>query len=95
MRKLPASLRRTGRDLHVAESAGWAASLGAGAAMIAVHHFGYWDYRGRAVLPAVAGCSLLSVELPPHARRAAGGFARRGMTGDPHVKMIWPPAAMA
>jgi hypothetical protein len=94
IRKLPAKLRRTGRDLRTAEAwegivygitegvllsglpvfvawtvatdrgssapASWAIALAASATMIAVHHFGYWDFRGRQVLPAIAACLLLS-----------------------------------
>jgi hypothetical protein len=29
--------------------------------VIAVHHFGYWDYRSRQVLPVMAGCGLLTI----------------------------------
>ena len=38
----------------------WAASLAASAAMIAIHHFGYWDYRNRHVLIVVGGCLVLT-----------------------------------
>lgn len=47
---------------------GWGGQLAAGAAalaasllVIAAHHFGYWDYRNRRVLPVMAGCGLLTV----------------------------------
>ena len=57
---------------NAADTAGWtkswAGQLAAGAValaasllVIAVHHFGYWDYRGRQVLPAMAGCGLLTI----------------------------------
>jgi hypothetical protein len=94
MRKMPATLRRSGRALHTAEAwegvvygiaeglllsglpvwiawqaavdsgwvdvAGWGAALSASAVMIAIHHFGYWDFRGPQVVPALAACLLLS-----------------------------------
>lgn len=57
---------------HAADTAGWTdkwpATLAtavlavlAGAVMIAVHHFGYWDYRSRKVLPVIGGVSLLTI----------------------------------
>jgi hypothetical protein len=57
---------------NAADTAGWtkswAGQLAAGAValaasllVIAVHHFGYWDYRGRQVLPVMAGCGLLTI----------------------------------
>jgi hypothetical protein len=95
IRKIPATLQRSGHDLHVAEAwegvvygisegvllsglpafvawqaatdadwgtaSAWAAGLVASAAMIAVHHFGYWDYRNRQVLVVVGGCLILTV----------------------------------
>jgi hypothetical protein len=95
LRKMPASLPRSGHDLHEAEAwegvvygisegallsalpafvawqaaadAGWSTigawvvALGASAAVIAVHHFGYWDYRNKSVLEVIAGCSILTV----------------------------------
>lgn len=39
----------------------WAVALAASAVMIAVHHFGYWDYRGPTVLEVIAGCLILTV----------------------------------
>ena len=33
----------------------------ASAAMIAIHHFGYWDYRGRSVGLVLVGCGILSL----------------------------------
>lgn len=39
----------------------WLSALGASAAVIALHHFGYWDYRGPLVLEVVAGCLILTV----------------------------------
>jgi hypothetical protein len=39
----------------------WITALLASAVMIAVHHFGYWDYRNRQVLPVIAGCGLLTL----------------------------------
>jgi hypothetical protein len=94
MRRMPATLRRSGRALHAAEAwegvvygtaegvllsvlpvwiawqaavdsgwgdaAGWSGSLSASAVMIAIHHFGYWDFRGPQVGPAVVACLLLS-----------------------------------
>ena len=42
-------------------SARWAAGLLASAVMTAIHHFGYWDFRGRKVVPAVIACGALSV----------------------------------
>lgn len=57
---------------NAADTAGWtggwrgqlaaaAVALGASLVVIVVHHFGYWDYRGRQVLPVMVGCGLLSV----------------------------------
>ena len=57
---------------NAADTAGWtdggggrvaagALALVASLVMIAVHHFGYWDYRGRQVLPVMAGCGLLTI----------------------------------
>lgn len=42
-------------------AASWAIALGASAAMIVVHHLGYWDYRGRELVPVVLGCLILTV----------------------------------
>jgi hypothetical protein len=39
----------------------WTVALFASAAMTAIHHFGYWDFRGRKVVPAVIACLALSV----------------------------------
>jgi hypothetical protein len=39
----------------------WLASLGASAVVVAIHHFGYWDFRNRHVLEALGACVLLSV----------------------------------
>jgi hypothetical protein len=39
----------------------WAATLAASAVLIAVHHLGYWDFRGRKVVPPVVACSILTV----------------------------------
>jgi hypothetical protein len=57
---------------NAADTAGWTdgsggqftasvVALGASLLVIAVHHFGYWDYRSRQVLPVMAGCGLLTV----------------------------------
>lgn len=60
---------------QAAEDAGWStagawlAALGASAVMIAVHHFGYWDYRGLIVLEVIAGCGILTIGY-----LATGGF---------------------
>ena len=49
------------------EDAGWssvvtgAAALAGSAFVIAIHHFGYWDFRSRLVLQALGGCLILSV----------------------------------
>lgn len=40
--------------------AAWAAGLAASALVIAVHHLGYWDYRGPVLLEVVAGCLVLT-----------------------------------
>jgi hypothetical protein len=42
-------------------TARWAAGLLASAVMTGIHHFGYWDFRGRKVVPAVIACGALSV----------------------------------
>ena len=42
-------------------AASWLLALGASIAMIVVHHLGYWDFRGRQLVPAVAGCGILTV----------------------------------
>lgn len=39
----------------------WTTALLASAAVIAVHHFGYWDYRSPLVLEAIGGCLILTV----------------------------------
>jgi hypothetical protein len=39
----------------------WTSALAASVVMIAIHHFGYWDFRGPKVGLAIAGCGLLSV----------------------------------
>ena len=41
--------------------ASWVFAMGASAVVIAVHHLGYWDYRGRKVIPPVIACSVLTV----------------------------------
>jgi hypothetical protein len=57
---------------NAADTAGWtdgwggqltagAAALAASLLVIAVHHFGYWDYRNRQVLPVMVGCGLLTI----------------------------------
>lgn len=57
---------------NTADTAGWTAgwggqmaagvvALGASLVVIAVHHFGYWDYRSRQVLPVMTGCGLLTI----------------------------------
>jgi hypothetical protein len=47
-------------DAGWSTAATWAAALLAGAAMIAIHHLGYWDHRGPLVLAVIAGCLLLT-----------------------------------
>ena len=95
IRQTPATLHRTGRELHEAEAwegvvygisaglllsalpafvawqaahdagwnaaASWAVALAASAVVIAVHHFGYRDYRSPLVLEVLAGCLILTV----------------------------------
>jgi hypothetical protein len=57
---------------NAADTAGWtdgwggrlaagAVALAASLLVIAVHHFGYWDYRNSHVLPVMLGCGLLTV----------------------------------
>ena len=57
---------------HAADTAGWTGgwggrlaagvlALAASLLVIAVHHLGYWDYRGRQVLPVLLGCGLLTI----------------------------------
>jgi hypothetical protein len=57
---------------NAAQTSGWpdtwsgavasgALALLAGAAMITVHHLGYWDFRSRQLVPVVLGCSVLSL----------------------------------
>ena len=41
--------------------AGWLSAFTASVVVIAIHHFGYWDYRGRRVFEALAGCLILSL----------------------------------
>lgn len=41
--------------------AAWAAGLFASVVMIAVHHFGYWDFRGPKVGLAIVGCGVLTL----------------------------------
>lgn len=41
--------------------AAWAAGLVASVVMIAVHHFGYWDFRGPKVGLAIVGCGVLTL----------------------------------
>ena len=38
----------------------WLAAMAASALVVAIHHFGYWDFRNRHVLEALGGCLLLS-----------------------------------
>jgi hypothetical protein len=42
-------------------AAAWGAALAASAVMIAIHHFGYWDYRTPLVFEAIAGCLVLTI----------------------------------
>jgi hypothetical protein len=48
-------------DAGWSTAATWAVALGASAVMIAVHHFGYWDYRSLLVLEVIAACSVLTI----------------------------------
>ena len=48
-------------DAGWATAAAWGAALVASALLIAVHHLGYWDYRGPLVFEAVGGCLVLTV----------------------------------
>ena len=48
-------------DAGWATAGAWAAAVTASALVIAVHHFGYWDYRGPLVLEVLAGCLILTV----------------------------------
>lgn len=43
------------------DPAAWAAGLFASVVMIAVHHFGYWDFRGPKVGLAIVGCGVLTL----------------------------------
>ena len=43
------------------DPAAWAAGLVASVVMIAVHHFGYWDFRGPKVGLAIMGCGVLTL----------------------------------
>ena len=43
------------------DPAAWAAGLAASVVMIAVHHFGYWDFRGPKVGLAIVGCGVLTL----------------------------------
>jgi len=43
------------------DPAAWAAGLVASVVMIAVHHFGYWDFRGPKVGLAIVGCGVLTL----------------------------------
>lgn len=43
------------------DPAAWAAGLAASVIMIAVHHFGYWDFRGPKVGLAIVGCGILTL----------------------------------
>ena len=52
---------QAGRDAGWSSAVVWAAAIGASAFVIAIHHFGYWDFRNRHVLEALGACLLLSV----------------------------------
>ena len=81
--------------------ASWAIALAAGAVMIAVHHFGYWDYRNKQVLVVVMGCSILtvaflasgSVVAPAlgHVLMHVGGITK-GVELPPHDHIVAMPA---
>lgn len=43
------------------DAAAWAAGFVASVVMIAVHHFGYWDFRGPKVGLAIVGCGVLTL----------------------------------
>jgi hypothetical protein len=96
---------------NAAQTAGWtdtwpatlatgALALVAGAGMITIHHFGYWDYRSKQVIPVVFGCSLLTLSflltgsiLAPaigHAAMHVAGL-RHGVELPPHEHHAPPP----
>jgi hypothetical protein len=82
----------------------WTASLTASVVTIAVHHFGYWDFRGPRVGLAIVGCGVLSVAylvtgsmLAPavgHVIMHAVGITS-GVELPPHVRPQAAPAPVA
>ena len=48
-------------DAEWSTAAAAVAAFVASTAMITIHHFGYWDYRGRNVALAIVGCGLLTL----------------------------------
>src|SRR5258708_2728393 len=39
----------------------WTLPIVASAAVIVIHHLGYWNYRNRILVPVTLGCSLLTL----------------------------------
>lgn len=80
----------------------WVAALVASAAMTAIHHFGYWDFRGRKVIPAVIACLVLSVgyiatgsmiaAILGHVLMHVAGVTK-GVELPPHVRTTHPTHA--
>ena len=56
-----AVISAAGEDAGWATATTWFAALAASAVVIAIHHFGYWDFRNRHVLEALGGCLMLSL----------------------------------